>query len=516
MQKISATYTTFEYTLYPASLQGDDRYIHQQLTQTNCYYSNFTCIPVESPLTQIIWPNVTHRFSLYHKLGVYPIKRIRDFVLIPQLGIGGSILYRTFSTLLLDTGYKIYIRKTRNSTPRFDTMAYGYLKKAHMNVRADLTEGKFVQDMIHNTETLLHLAHTTCNTNKEIRQLQRWLLSSFPDVAGEYLFPDLGKIVEPVGDALLIHKCQPVSHYYIFWNQMINDTCYATYPVSLPNSDSFMFLDLAKRRLNSHAHPIPCPPRTKSTFITDKTGTLWRLHPDNNFTKTSHLLHHRLNAHVPLPKLAHFSLKLLHHDPKPPSRIPLLQLLARSKANLDDLATLRQQGAGDIIKGIGKVLGSTLSSIAKGGSIIIRSLGKGIHDTLEGVSDLDTHVVQSITNATTSVIDSTTSGLSKIISSLGGLGNIILWTLVIVIYLFLFSQNFPFSKFRRPRQTLQPVPPTPFPSIQDTLVSAEIPPILPPRCPIDPIPHRRRRVRRTSTHTNLSSSAPVPPSSTLV
>ena len=115
--------------------------------------------------------------------------------------------------------------------------------------------------------------------------------------------------------------------------------------------------------------------------------------------------------------------------------------MAANKQNLEELAELRETGNGNIINGIGKVLGNTISAVAKGGSTIIRSLGRSIHDTLSGVGDLDEHLVGSIGNATSKLISSTTTGVAKVISSLGGVGNIILWALVILLYLFLFFKN---------------------------------------------------------------------------
>ena len=46
-------------------------------------------------------------------------------------------------------------------------------------------------------------------------------------------------------------------------------------------------------------------------------------------------------------------------------------------------------------------------------------------------------------NATAKIITTSTSGLAKIISSLGGLGTIILWSLVFLVYLYLFMMRIP-------------------------------------------------------------------------
>jgi len=451
------------------------------------------------------------------------------------LGIGGSIIYSAKTNYLLDTGYKIYRQVLTNGTQKkFDSFSKGYVTKNHFEVENELAEGKIINDILHSTETLLHLSHTMCTTNKEIRQLQRWLLTSFPDTAAEYLFPDLGKLVEAVGDALLVHKCQSIFQYQIVWNQTVNGSCYAQYPVLVPDTPYPYFLDLPKRRLHKQGHKIPCPPRIKPTFISDNEGKLWSLSPANTFAKIPAPDKHALLAHLRLPKLAHFSPKLLHYDEKPPSRLPLPRLLSRSKENLEELSSFRETGGGSIISGIGMVLGQTISAVAKGGSTIIRSLGQGIHDTLTGVDDFDQHLVGSIGNATSKIIDSTSTGAAKVVSSLGGIGNIILWLLVIVLYIYVFIRYFPFSYFSRSQGeiVLNNDPVDSYPSALLGLLTASTPPppftndfppppslSLPPKTtsrresadhiPLELVPltskHSRRLKMPTRTNTSVSN-----------
>ena len=185
---------------------------------------------------------------------------------------------------------------------------------------------------------------------------------------------------------------------------------------------------------------------------------LWEFCPPSQFRKLPNYVWDTLDANVQLSKIAHFNLKLLHYDDKTPSRTSLLTLLARNKNNLEDLDTFRMTGEGDIVSGIGKILGDTISSLAKGGSQIIRSLGKGIKDTLNGLGSLDESVVGSIGNATAKIFTTSTLGLAKIISSLGGLGTIILWALVVLVYLYLFMMRIPNP----------PPPPPPLPLLIST------------------------------------------------
>ena len=83
-------YPRLTLTEFPAALEGDDPYIHQALTQTRCEYKKSYCIPQEYPHSKVIWPKVKHDSRLYHLMGIFPVKQIDNYFLIPTLGIGGS------------------------------------------------------------------------------------------------------------------------------------------------------------------------------------------------------------------------------------------------------------------------------------------------------------------------------------------------------------------------------------------------------------------------------------------
>ena len=58
---------------------------------------------------------------------------------------------------------------------------------------------------------------------------------------------------------------------------------------------------------------------------------------------------------------------------------------------------------GDTLLGISKALGATL--VALGGSCIIKAIGEAIHDTLNGLEDLDDKVLGSLGEAASKVIE---------------------------------------------------------------------------------------------------------------
>ena len=88
----TAKNTLFEYTSCEVTLSGNEKFMHQALPQTVCHDKIFYFIPRKYPYTQIILNNVIHRPSLYRNFGRFPIKRFRDFLLIPRLGMRGSLI----------------------------------------------------------------------------------------------------------------------------------------------------------------------------------------------------------------------------------------------------------------------------------------------------------------------------------------------------------------------------------------------------------------------------------------
>ena len=99
--------------------------------------------------------------------------------------------------------------------------------------------------------------------------------------------------------------------------------------------------------------------------------------------------------------------------------------------------------------GIGRVLGATLESVAQGGSSITKAIVRAIHDTLNGVGDLDEKVMGSLGDAASKVIESTghtvkdsTTGISNMFHGvLGGIEGTIQWCLILATILVLLYIN---------------------------------------------------------------------------
>ena len=113
-QTYTVHYMQLTITEYPAMLEGDDPRVQQKLTITDCYYRAHYCAPKESPDTKIVWHNVKHDSTIYHEMGIFPVKQIDNYFLIPNLGIGGSSIEEDENAYLLDTGYQI-IKKNKGT-----------------------------------------------------------------------------------------------------------------------------------------------------------------------------------------------------------------------------------------------------------------------------------------------------------------------------------------------------------------------------------------------------------------
>ena len=308
-----------------------------------------------------------------------------------------------------------------------------------------------------------------------------------PDVAAEFIFPEPGKLVTEVGDGLLLHSCQPIHTYHIYWNQTYNNTCYTTFPVTSIKLDTVRFLELSTRRLVKQGHEIPCNKRAPLWYIRDVKNHIWQLNNNNVFQVVKQYSYRYLPNKLRVIKMGTFGRHLLHYDEHIPSRTSLLSLLARNKENLRQLNEFREKGQGNVITGIASLFGQTISSLATGGSQIIKALGEGIHSTLSGVGDVDESLIHSISNATSSLVTSSTNGLAKVLHSIGGISGIVTYVLILLLYVYLI-----YAKIRENRQLFIPVattikppsplpPPPPMSPHQQELCQNHQGPTLPPR-----------------------------------
>ena len=280
LQNNKESYIVFKMSRVKGSLIGDNPYIHQSLTVTNCVVREQLCVPREQKMGVIVWRRTRHNANLYHNLGIFDVHRVGNFFLVGKMGIGGSVIRETGDLILLDNSYMLKILRHSNSTGRsnatslFLEYSRKFAKSTKSNVQRDLMEGRLVKQLARENENIVSMAAILCENQRKIHQLQIMNMHSYPDTVGEIVYQEKGILVMPMGDALLVKKCMVVLGFKIAWDQKINDTCYLLYPVRLVSGD-WKFLELSTRRIFNRSQDISCHSRPQQTYIKDKYGRFW-------------------------------------------------------------------------------------------------------------------------------------------------------------------------------------------------------------------------------------------------
>ena len=191
------------------------------------------------------------------------------------------------------------------------------------------------------------------------------MLTSFPDVTPDYLFSrSAGVHIKPLGDAFMLHSCQKVDSYTVYWNQTLNTSCYHHFPITSENFTGIRFLELTTRCIFKSSHQIDCIERTSPLFIKDIDDFFWKYTPSESFKKITPKQFRKHNFVLNLPTLATFNVKLKHYCHTDPHRTTLLSLLSKDQEKLEILSHFKQKGGGNIILGLKRAVTSTIGFIA--------------------------------------------------------------------------------------------------------------------------------------------------------
>ena len=147
MRKVIQNFDHFSLTVHDGSLYGENQYLHQHVTTQRCRYSHFQCVPKEKPLSILIWEKSPHVFRSFRPIGQLPVHLInKHFVLIPTLGVGGSVIEKYKNHFLLDTGY-IIRDPSHNMSEIFLKDAKDYAANVKFSAQDDVSEANFIVDM---------------------------------------------------------------------------------------------------------------------------------------------------------------------------------------------------------------------------------------------------------------------------------------------------------------------------------------------------------------------------------
>ena len=217
------------------------------------------------------------------------------------------------------------------------------------------------------------------------------MVSVFPSTAAHFVRQQLGTQLETMDDALEVKLCKPVFNYRTVTTRRIKSTCYHHFPVKLPYKNTAYFLKISDRHLLHNGPKIKCNNRPFGDYLKDTNGTYFLI--SVNGTVTPMPVSDDIISELPYfqaTRIHGHDDRLLTHTPDKLEPYTELEFFSDVHDTMQDLKALQMNhGDGWTLLGIGKVLGATLESVTQAGSFIIKAIGRAIHDTLNGVEELE-------------------------------------------------------------------------------------------------------------------------------
>ena len=428
-------YDHFYMNMYSATVIGTDPNIHQTLTMTPCKHDELNCRPKEAPDSIVVWDKPKHEGRVFKELGTMEIQLIDDqFLLVPALGIGGTIVEQSQGTYLTDTGYLIGQNLSTISSHLHDTTVE-FTKHNIFSAKNDIERAETIARLAQQSTQLLYLAKSMCAINQKIRNMERWILHSQVDSAQSLMYDGFDKYLSFAGDAIRTYRCSPVTQYKVHWDRTLNGKCYALFPISIGkgNDTIHRFLDITDRKVHQTSLKIKCIDRMETTYVMDNDQQLWSLNQEGFCFKAHPMKHSSQVYHHQLTRLTHDAKTLTRNPRAPQHRLSLLQILGSSKAHLSELQDKADEGGGNLFTGITMAVASTISAAAEGGSQLLGAIAHGITEVVTGSGNSTKTVLTGLSDATTHVIAESTSGIATIFKSLTS--SLLLWILVGGLYL---------------------------------------------------------------------------------
>ena len=288
-------------------------------------------------------------------------------------------------------------------------------------------------------QNIANLAATLCKANQDIQRLQNLMLKALPDVASDFIYPGEGKIVHKIGDAMIVKTCRKIINYDILWDQRAYNKCYHLFPVDT-TVGGLMFLELETRRVFEKSHKIKCSEREEIFYVQDKSGEFWQ-YKRGEFARVKLKSLHRTKNGIVLPLLEGFNSKLFKTGKQSPHRLTLLQTVAFQQNNFQQLYDYESVGHGSLTEGLAVAISGTIKGLTTAGSSLIKSISQGLATWIKGVREAGANVIRE-----------TSVGIAGIIKALGGVANIVLYLIDVLIIGYLIFQRW---------QQMQAPPPVP-------------------------------------------------------
>ena len=140
----------------------------------------------------------------------------------------------------------------------------------------------------------------------------------------------------------------------------------------------------------------------------------------------------------------------------------VLDLVSVNHQSLQEISQITDLGQGSFLQGLGSLFGIKIRSLAQGGKTIIKVVGNGVKHGFEGLGTFSHDFTTGVGNVTGTIIQSTGHAFKDVASGtgtfsqkfLGGISGTILWTVILLIIIYLLYFKFAHRCFNRSDETL--------------------------------------------------------------
>ena len=176
--KISAP--IYRLDTYTAYIEAGNDLLHQSLTKNTCKYSSGFCRVMELPYSLLSWSRIKRKLDLTRNLGIYNIHQIGNFINVPDLSIGASILQEQYETFALDFGYMIQKVGSTLDIDLFNKQKL-FWKTTKSSTQLEIQTSKIIERLEEQTKILNFFMQQTCQMNERLKNVDSFLLKAFPD-----------------------------------------------------------------------------------------------------------------------------------------------------------------------------------------------------------------------------------------------------------------------------------------------------------------------------------------------
>ena len=120
-----------------------------------------------------------------------------------------------------------------------------------------------------------------CFLQRQITQLQKWMVSAFPSTAAHFVLQQPGTQVKATGNALQVKQCKPILNYGIVTRRRIKCTCYHHFLIKLVYRNTTYFLKISNRHLLYRRPKIKTP---LATYLKDSNSTYFLISANGTIT----------------------------------------------------------------------------------------------------------------------------------------------------------------------------------------------------------------------------------------